>query len=130
MRTKHTFRLPPIPGDQARRLRFEQKRVPQALIVETALILPVPDSSERLEGARSPADWLIRQVERLRHVHHLNEGVGALRTLLADGYSTSAGRCAKRARRTRAGSVRKVTSRHSGDVWQRSNLGRGSPRTS
>ncbi|ODT21813.1 CopG family transcriptional regulator [Reyranella sp.] len=70
MRTKHTFRLPP---DLAIKLADYalRKRVPQALIVETALASFLsPDGSERLEGALGRRlDRLIRQVERLeRHV--------------------------------------------------------------
>ena len=51
MRTKHTFRLPP---DLAAQLAdyAHRKRVPQALIVETALLSHLsPDSSERMEAA-------------------------------------------------------------------------------
>lgn len=77
MRTKHTFRLPPdLAGklaDYARR-----KRVPQALIVETALASFLsPDASERLEGALGRRlDRLTRQVERLeRHVTITNEAL-------------------------------------------------------
>ncbi len=66
MRTKHTFRLPP---DLAIKLADYalRKRVPQALIVETALASFLsPDGSERLEGALGRRlDRLIRQVERL-----------------------------------------------------------------
>ena len=70
MRTKHTFRLPP---DLAIKLAdyAQRKRVPQALIVETALASFLsPDGSERLEGALGRRlDRLNRQVERLeRHV--------------------------------------------------------------
>jgi predicted transcriptional regulator len=70
MRTKHTFRLPP---DLAIKLAdyAQRKRVPQALIVETALASFLsPDGSERLEGALGRRlDRLTRQVERLeRHV--------------------------------------------------------------
>jgi predicted transcriptional regulator len=66
MRTKHTFRLPP---DLALKLADYalRKRVPQALIVETALASFLsPDGSERLEGALvRRLDRLTRQVERL-----------------------------------------------------------------
>jgi hypothetical protein len=51
MRTKHTFRLPP---DLAAQLAdyAHRKRVPQALVVETALSSYLsPDSSERMEAA-------------------------------------------------------------------------------
>ena len=56
MRTKHTFRLPP---DLAIKLAdyAQRKRVPQALIVETALASFLsPDGSERLEGL-SRSNW-------------------------------------------------------------------------
>jgi predicted transcriptional regulator len=77
MRTKHTFRLPP---DLASRLAdyAMRKRVPQALIVETALASFLsPDGSERLEGALGRRlDRLTRQVERLeRHVTISNEAL-------------------------------------------------------
>jgi len=48
MRTKHTFRLPP---DLAAQLAdyAHRKRVPQALVVETALSSHLsPDNSERM----------------------------------------------------------------------------------
>lgn len=77
MRTKHTFRLPPdlaiTLADYALR-----KRVPQALVVETALASFLsPDSSERVEGALGRRlDRLTRQVERLeRHVAISNEAL-------------------------------------------------------
>ena len=77
MRTKHTFRLPP---DLAGKLADYalRKRVPQALIVETALSSFLsPDASERLEGALGRRlDRLTRQVERLeRHVTISNEAL-------------------------------------------------------
>jgi predicted transcriptional regulator len=77
MRTKHTFRLPP---DLAGKLAdyAQRKRVPQALIVETALAYFLsPDASERLEGALGRRlDRLTRQVERLeRHVTITNEAL-------------------------------------------------------
>jgi predicted transcriptional regulator len=77
MRTKHTFRLPP---DLAGKLADYslRKRVPQALIVETALASFLsPDASERLEGALGRRlDRLTRQVERLeRHVTISNEAL-------------------------------------------------------
>ena len=52
MRTKHTFRLPPdLAGQLAD--HANRKRVPQALIVETALASFLsPDNSERMERAR------------------------------------------------------------------------------
>jgi hypothetical protein len=75
MRTKHTFRLPP---DLAGRLAdyASLKRVPQALVVETALSSYLsPDNSERMEAALGRRlDRLTRQVERLeRHVTISNE---------------------------------------------------------
>ena len=77
MRTKHTFRLPP---DLAVKLAdyAARKRVPQALIVETALASYLsPDASERLEGAVGRRlDRLSRQIERLeRHVTITNEAL-------------------------------------------------------
>ncbi|MGQ0581939.1 MAG: ribbon-helix-helix domain-containing protein [Reyranella sp.] len=77
MRTKHTFRLPP---DLAIKLAdyAQRKRVPQALIVETALASFLsPDGSEKLEGALGRRfDRLIRQVERLeRDVTISNEAL-------------------------------------------------------
>jgi predicted transcriptional regulator len=77
MRTKHTFRLPP---DLAAQLAdyAHRKRVPQALIVETALSSYLsPDNSERMEGALGRRlDRLTRQVERLeRHVTISNEAL-------------------------------------------------------
>src|SRR5271154_1632189 len=70
MRTKHTFRLPP---DLAGQLAdyAGRKRVPQALVVETALSSYLsPDNSERMEAALGRRlDRLTRQVDRLgRHV--------------------------------------------------------------
>src|SRR3979490_1885923 len=77
MRTKHTFRLPP---DLAAQLAdyAHRKRVPQALVVETALSSHLsPDSSERMEAALGRRlDRLTRQVERLeRHVTISNEAL-------------------------------------------------------
>jgi predicted transcriptional regulator len=77
MRTKHTFRLPP---DLAAQLAdyAHRKRVPQALVVETALSSYLtPDSSERMEAALGRRlDRLARQVERLeRHVTISNEAL-------------------------------------------------------
>ncbi len=69
MRSKHTFRLPPgLAGQLAD--YAGRKRIPQALVVETALsIFLSPDSSERMEAALGRRlDRLTRQVERLeRH---------------------------------------------------------------
>src|SRR4051812_10998559 len=77
MRTKHTFRLPP---DLAGQLAdyAHRKRVPQALVVETALSSYLsPDNSERMEAALGRRlDRLTRQVERLeRHVTISNEAL-------------------------------------------------------
>jgi predicted transcriptional regulator len=77
MRTKHTFRLPP---ELARQLAdyADRKRVPQALVVETALSSFLsPDNSERMEAALSRRlDRLTRQVERLdRHITISNEAL-------------------------------------------------------
>jgi len=77
MRTKHTFRLPP---DLAAQLAdyAHRKRVPQALIVETALLSHLsPDSSERMEAALGRRlDRLTRQLERLeRHSTISNEAL-------------------------------------------------------
>jgi predicted transcriptional regulator len=77
MRTKHTFRLPP---ELARRLadHASRKRVPQALVVETALASFLsPDDSERMEAALGRRlDRLTRQVERLeRHITISNEAL-------------------------------------------------------
>lgn len=77
MRTKHTFRLPP---DLAGKLAdyADRKRVPQALVVETALLSFLSsDSSERLEAALGRRlDRLTRQVERLeRHISISNEAL-------------------------------------------------------
>jgi len=77
MRTKHTFRLPP---DLAGRLAdyATQKRVPQALVVETALAsLLSPDGADRLEAALARRlDRMSRQIERLeRHVTISNEAL-------------------------------------------------------
>src|SRR5467141_5224180 len=77
MRTKHTFRLPP---DLAAQLAdyAHRKRVPHALVVQTALSSYLsPDSSERMEAALGRRlDRLTRQVERLeRHVTISNEAL-------------------------------------------------------
>ncbi|MEH2571763.1 CopG family transcriptional regulator [Bradyrhizobium sp. AZCC 1708] len=77
MRSKHTFRLPP---DLAGKLAdfADRKRVPQALIVETALASFLsPDNSERMEAALGRRlDRLTRQVERLeRHITISNEAL-------------------------------------------------------
>jgi hypothetical protein len=77
MRTKHTFRLPPdlaiTLADYAAR-----KRVPQALVVETALASYLsPDSSERMEAALGRRlDRLTRQMERMeRQITISNEAL-------------------------------------------------------
>ena len=77
MRTKHTFRLPP---ELARQLAdyANRKRVPQALVVETALSSYLsPDNSERMEAALGRRlDRLTRQAERLeRQVTISNEAL-------------------------------------------------------
>lgn len=77
MRTKHTFRLPP---DLAGKLAdyAARKRVPQALVVETALASHLsPDGADRLEAALARRlDRMNRQIERLeRHVMISNEAV-------------------------------------------------------
>ena len=77
MRTKHTFRLPP---DLARRLAdyAHRKRLPQATIVEAALVSHLsPDGADRLEAALARRlDRTTRQIERLeRHVTISNEAL-------------------------------------------------------
>src|ERR1700687_5769311 len=77
MRTKHTFRLPP---DLAGKLAdyANQKRVPQALVVEAALASHLsPDGADRLEAALARRlDRMTRQLERLeRHVTISNEAL-------------------------------------------------------
>lgn len=77
MRTKHTFRLPP---DLAVQLAdyASRKRVPQALVVETALAsLLSPDGANRLEAALARRlDRMSRQIETLeRHVMITNEAL-------------------------------------------------------
>ncbi len=77
MRTKHTFRLPP---DLAAQLAdyASRKRVPQALVVETALAsLLSPDGANRLEAALARRlDRMSRQIETLdRHVTITNEAL-------------------------------------------------------
>jgi hypothetical protein len=75
MRTKHTFRLPAdIAGNLAD--YAARKRVPQALVVETALASYLsPDGADRLEAALGRRlDRLNRQMERLeRHAAISNE---------------------------------------------------------
>ena len=77
MRTKHTFRLPP---DLAVQLAdyASRKRVPQALVVETALASFLsPDGADRLEAALARRlDRMSRQIETLdRHVTIANEAL-------------------------------------------------------
>jgi predicted transcriptional regulator len=77
MRTKHTFRLPP---DLAVQLAdyAQRKRVPQALVVETALAsLLSPDGADRLEAALARRlDRMTRQIQTLeRHVTISNEAL-------------------------------------------------------
>ena len=78
LRTKHTFRLP---HDLAGQLAdyAARKRVPQALVVETALASHLsPDGADRLEAALARRlDRITRALERLeRHVTISNEAVG------------------------------------------------------
>ena len=77
MRTKHTFRLPPELATSLADFAT-RKRVPQALVVETALASYLsPDGSERLEAALGRRlDRLSRQMERMeRHVTITNEAL-------------------------------------------------------
>ena len=77
MRTKHTFRLPPQLAINLAEFAA-RKRVPQALVVETALASYLsPDSSERLEAALGRRlDRLNRQMERMeRHISITNEAL-------------------------------------------------------
>ena len=75
MRSKHTFRLPPELASQLADYA-NRKRVPQALIVETALASFLsPDGADRLEAALGRRlDRLSRHVEKLeRHATIANE---------------------------------------------------------
>ena len=77
MRTKHTFRLPPDLASQLADFA-NRKRVPQALVVETALASYLsPDGAERMEAALGRRlDRLSRQADRLeRHITITNEAV-------------------------------------------------------
>lgn len=77
MRTKHTFRLPPELALQLAEYAL-RKRVPQALVVETALAsLLSPDGADRLEGALARRlDRMTRQIQTLeRHVTITNEAL-------------------------------------------------------
>jgi hypothetical protein len=120
MRTKHTFRLPP---DLAGQLAdyANRKRVPQALVVETALSSYLsPDSSERMEAALGRRlDRLTRQVERLeRHATISNEALA----LFVRFWLTVTPHCPtqhSRRLRPRAVSATKVLSRRLADVWRR-----------
>ena len=69
MRIKHTFRLPPELGSKLADYAA-RKKVPQALVVETALASYLsPDGADRLEAALARRlDRMTRQLERLeRH---------------------------------------------------------------
>jgi hypothetical protein len=77
MRSKHTFRLPPELAGQLADYA-NRKRVPQALVVETALLSYLsPDNSERMEAALGRRlDRLSRQAERVeRHITISNEAL-------------------------------------------------------
>jgi predicted transcriptional regulator len=77
MRSKHTFRLPPELAGQLADYA-NRKRVPQALVVETALLSYLsPDNSERMEAALGRRlDRLTRQAERVeRHITISNEAL-------------------------------------------------------
>jgi predicted transcriptional regulator len=77
MRTKHTFRLPPELATHLAEFAT-RKRVPQALVVETALASYLsPDGSERLEAALGRRlDRLSRQMDRMeRHITISNEAL-------------------------------------------------------
>jgi predicted transcriptional regulator len=77
MRTKHTFRLPPELATSLADFAA-RKRVPQALVVETAVASYLsPDGSERLEAALGRRlDRLSRQMDRMeRHVTITNEAL-------------------------------------------------------
>ena len=77
MRTKHTFRLPPELAANLAEFAT-RKRVPQALVVETALASYLsPDGSERMEAALGRRlDRLSRQMERMeRHITITNEAL-------------------------------------------------------
>jgi predicted transcriptional regulator len=77
MRTKHTFRLPPELAISLANFAT-RTRVPQALVVETALASYLsPDGSERMEAALGRRiDRLSRQMERMeRHITITNEAL-------------------------------------------------------
>ena len=77
LRTKHTFRLPP---DLARQLAdyAARRRVPQALVVESALgSFLSPDGADRLEAALARRlDRMTRHLDRLeRHLAITSEAL-------------------------------------------------------
>jgi predicted transcriptional regulator len=77
VRTKHTFRLPPELAGKLADYAL-RKRVPQALVVESALASHLsPDGADRLEAALARRlDRMTRQLERLeRHVTISNEAL-------------------------------------------------------
>jgi predicted transcriptional regulator len=77
MRTKHTFRLPPELATSLAEFAA-RKRVPQALVVETALASYLsPDGSERMEAALGRRlDRIGRQMDRMeRHITITNEAL-------------------------------------------------------
>src|SRR5260370_16944362 len=77
MRTKHPSRVPPEPAGRLAEFA-KRKRVPQALVIETALASYLsPDGSERIEAALSRRlDRLTRHAERIeRHVAISNEAL-------------------------------------------------------
>ena len=119
MRTKHTFRLPP---DLAGKLAdyAERKRIPQALVVETALASHLsPDGADRLEAALARRlDRMTRQIERLeRHVTISNEALA----LFVRFWLTSTPPLpdtAQARRRRRAGSAMTASSKPWVDDWR------------
>ena len=123
MRTKHTFRLPPVLAAQLADYAL-RKRVPQALVVETALSSHLsPDSSERMEAALGRRlDRLTRQVERLeRHLTISNEALA----LFVRFWLTVTRHCLiRRSRppRPRAVSATKALSRRSAGGWRKDKL--------
>ncbi len=120
MRTKHTFRLPPALARQAADYAT-QKRVPQALVVETALAsLLSPDGADRLEAALARRlDRMARQIERLeRHVTISNEALAVfVRFWLTSTPPLLTPRWPRH--RPRAGSVTKASSNRSGRRLER-----------
>jgi len=127
VRTKHTIRLPPdIAGQLAD--YASRKRVPQSLVVETALSSYLsPDNSERMEAALGRRlDRLTRQVERLeRHVTISNEGLALFVRFWLTMTSPLPDIAQPAAPRPRAASATKDLSRPWGDGWRR---GRAWPR--